>query len=443
MGLLTSIRAFVHTHRKKLFLSTTVTLASLFFLAHHLHSLFLNHQRRIAEERFNREQIRRRFEQTQKDALYTIWALVPVLAGSLAEGFSVEKITAALRARRGGGGGKNNTEEASVSALSTSSSVGGSGIDSGSGIGSGGGGELVNEWSKKSKNVLWEDLKSQSLTKLLTLLYGNALLIVFTRLQLNILARREYLEDALKVASSKHGFSDRIQLIDRDSTTSPATASASTTAAYVNEQAYLSFSWWLLNRGWVVLKERVKSAVDEVFEDINPRVELTLDEFAILLSRAQKLIERVDEQGETFIAPVLLPPRNLEVFVMQQILDEPSVETLQRDGGDLRVLLDETSQYIASSSSLIVVSSLVNVGITTFLNYLAVSSAASASAAGKGEGVVVTAPGEIKVKLAVLLAGSTKAAGEFRSGQGNEYVNNMDAVAELDELSASVYSNFE
>jgi peroxin-3 len=257
------------------------------------------------------------------------------------------------------------------------------------------------------------------------------------------LARREYLEDALKVASSKHGFSDRIQLIDRDSTTSPATASASTTAAYVNEQAYLSFSWWLLNRGWVVLKERVKSAVDEVFEDINPRVELTLDEFAILLSRAQKLIERVDEQGETFIAPVLLPPRNLEVFVMQQILDEPSVETLQRDGGDLRVLLDETSQYIASSSSLIVVSSLVNVGITTFLNYLAVSSAASASAAGKGEGVVVTAPGEIKVKLAVLLAGSTKAAGEFRSGQGNEYVNNMDAVAELDELSASVYSNFE
>lgn len=369
------IRKFIYNHRKKLLISTTVTLASLFFLVRHLHSLFLNHQKRLAEERFNREQIRRRFEQTQKDSLFTIWALVPVLNSSISSGFNVEAITSSLRARR-------NKDD-----LSTSS--------------------INDELTKKSKNELWDDLKSQSLTKLLTLIYSNALLIIFTRLQLNILARREYLEDALKIASNKHGFNAKISMIDNSN--------------YANEQAYLSFSWWLLNRGWLSLKDKIKSSVDEVFQDINPRVELTIEEFKNLLLKTTILIEKIDVNNDSsFISSVLLPPRNLEIFVVQQILDDQTIDVLQNDSSDLRLLLDETNQYINSSSSLIVLNSLVNSGVNTFVNNIQSDNN----------------------KLAVLLAAATKASNDFKVGE-NDYIKNMDLIPELDELSASVYSNFE
>jgi len=412
------ISSFFRRNRKRVIISSGV-LAIVYFGLGFLRQKFIDYQLKLAEERFSREQIRRRFEQTQKDALYTIYALIPVLAGPIFESLPVEEITKSLQARR--------LEKKNISA-NNSMVLGASSLgDEASSTTTDQqplNGQSANTLDRKSKNELWNELKSQSLTRLLTLIYSNALLILFTRLQLNILARREYLEDALKVAATKHGFNEKIDLVDNTIVES---------SDYINEQAYLSFSWWLLNRGWITIREKVKNAVDEVFEEINPRAELSLDDFAILLSKTQGLIENDPEQS--FISSVLLPPQNLETFVVQQTLDEDSIQNLSQNNSIMRTLIDETKNYVASSSSSIVLTSLVNVGITSVLNSIALS--LSARDAHQDP------PNEIKVKLAVLLANVTKASNDFKSATRSEYVNNMDKVPELDELSASVYSNFE
>ncbi|ODQ61374.1 hypothetical protein WICANDRAFT_104454 [Wickerhamomyces anomalus NRRL Y-366-8] len=358
-------------------------------------------------------------DQTQKDALYTIYALIPVLSAPIFESLPVEEITKSLQARRlekktGGLSGSSNLGASSIGDEGSSTTTDQQPVDA----------QSPNTLDRKTKNELWSELKSQTLTRLLTLIYSNALLILFTRLQLNILARREYLEDALKVAATKHGFNDRIDMVDNTSTES---------TNYVNEQAYLSYSWWLLNRGWITIRERVKNAVDEVFEEINPRAELSLDDFAILIGRAQTLIEQEDDSN--FISSALLPPSNLETFVVQQTLDEDNLSSLSKDNSILRILIDETKNYVNSSSSQIVLNSLINVGITTVLNNIALS----LSAKDPNQ----EPPNEIKVKLAILLANVTRASNDFKNTTNCDYVNNMDKVPELDELSASVYSNFE
>lgn len=414
----TSISQFFRRNRKRVFIGSSV-IAIVYFGVGYLRQKFIDYQLKLAEERFSREQIRRRFEQTQKDALYTIYALIPVLATPIFESLPVEEITKSLQARRLEKKGLTGSTigASSIGDENSSTTTDQAALNP----------QSPNTLERKTKNELWGELKSQSLTRLLTLIYSNALLILFTRLQLNILARREYLEDALKVAATKHGFSEKkIDLVDNTSAES---------TNYVNEQAYLSFSWWLLNRGWITIRERVKSSVDEVFEEINPRAELSLDDFAILLSKTQDLIERNDGEENNFLSSVLLPPQNLENFVIQQTLDDDNITTLSKDNSILRTLIDETKNYVNSSSSSIVLNSLINVGITTALNNIALTLSA--------KDPIQEPPNEIKVKLAILLANITKASNDFKNATRSDYVNNMDKVPELDELSASVYSNFE
>lgn len=386
------IRQFIQRNRRR-FLFSTGVIALVYFALGYIQKKFQEYQLRLTEERFQREQIRRRFEQTQKDALYTIYSLCPALNGAVFDGLNVEEITQALQQRRLE---KKTTESSGVgSTTSDLSSVTNDNAEN----------SVVLD-GRKSKNELWTELKIVSLTRLITLVYCDALLVLFTRLQLNVLARREYLEDALQLASKKHGIKKGIEMVDH--------------ADYVNEQAYLSFSWWLLNRGWIQIREKVKHAVEEVFEEITPRYELDVEEFSLLLQKTQLLIEK-----DFPLSELVLPPRNLENFVIQQTLDEETLSTLMKDPGNLRVLVDETAEYVSSSSSQIVLRSLVATAFGMALH--AVGEAGSRTGG--------------RVKLAVVLATTSKLAHEFKQ-PGSEFVGAMDRVGELDELSASVYSNF-
>jgi peroxin-3 len=360
----------------------------LYFGIGYIKQKFVEYQLRLTQERFQREQIRKRFEQTQEDASYTIFSLCHRLNASVFESLNVEEITRALQMRRLE---KKDGVASSVSGVSDISSVTND--------------ESV-QGDRKSKNELWQELKVVSLTRLITLIYADALMVLFTRLQLNILARREYLEDALELASKRHGF-NKIEMVDRSD--------------HVNEEAYLSFSWWMLNRGWIMIRERVKSSVEEVFEEITPRYELDVDELSVLLQKTQLLIERDLSLDDT-----LLPPKNLETFVVQQTLDEETLSLLTKDMETLRVLVDETHNYVSSSSSQIVLNSLINVSFGVLLKEI--------DALKKQENG--------RLKLAVVLATTSKLAHVFKKPELSEFVQAMDRVVELDELSASVYSNF-
>ncbi|KAH3674753.1 hypothetical protein WICPIJ_009485 [Wickerhamomyces pijperi] len=426
--ILTKLRQFLYRNRRRLLITTGIS-ALLYLSYQYLISKFQEYQQRLTEERFSREQIKRRFEQTQKDSLYTVYSLVPVLNNGIFESLAVEKITRDLQARRLEKGKSNVALNGSqVDDVSTTTATNATNVTEATGAGE----------VRKSKNELWNDLKIMSLTRLLTLIYAQSSLILLTRLQLNILARREYLEDAIKLASSKHGFVKK-EFPGKDQRDE---------ASYVNEQAYLSLSWWLLNRGWVSIRQRVERAVRETFKDITPRAELTLDDFALLLNKTQYLIEQSsDSEADQFtnlLLSTVLPPANLQNFVFQQTLDYTSCSFIGKDSDSLQVLIEETQNYINSPSVGIVMNSLATSGISTALNTIAHYIHNKPLIQPTDQDTETHRDiSQRKLKLAVLLANVGKVANEFKTYPENSFINSMDSAEGLDELSASVYSNFE
>src|SRR4051812_3572501 len=116
-----------------------------------------------------------------------------------------------------------------------------------------------------------------AIARAFTLLYTLSLLTLLTRIQLNLLGRRNYLASVVSLASPPQSGS-KISLENRDDDNFEH--------AYGNDfetnRKYLSFSWWLLHRGCKDIMEQVLAAVKEVFAPINPREDITLDRLSLL-----------------------------------------------------------------------------------------------------------------------------------------------------------------
>ena len=126
----------------------------------------------------------------------------------------------------------------------------------------------------------------QAITRSLTLLYTISLLTLLTRIQLNLLGRRNYLSSVVSLAS--HPSQDpTINLENRDDD--------NIDQAYGNDfetnRKFLTFSWWLLHRGWRDLKLKIEGAVKEVFGPLNPREEIQLNRFSSLILSVRRKVE--------------------------------------------------------------------------------------------------------------------------------------------------------
>lgn len=97
-----------------------------------------------------------------------------------------------------------------------------------------------------------------AITRAFTLIYTLALLTILTRVQLNLLGRKNYLSSV--VSLSERDDSPTINLVDNEAGRSYTHG----VDAEINRQ-YLIFSWWFLNRGWKRVRDRVEAAVKEVF----------------------------------------------------------------------------------------------------------------------------------------------------------------------------------
>lgn len=86
----------------------------------------------------------------------------------------------------------------------------------------------------------------------MTLIYTLALLTILTRVQLNLLGRKKYLSSV--VSNAERESEHTIHMEEEGYGTDMAT----------NDQ-YLTFSWWLLDRGWRNVAEKVELAVKQVF----------------------------------------------------------------------------------------------------------------------------------------------------------------------------------
>ena len=65
---------------------------------------------------------------------------------------------------------------------------------------------------------------------------------------------------------------------------------------FETNRRYLTFSWWLLNRGWKDLMGRVRNAVEEVFGSLNPREDVSLDKLTDLILDVRKRVEGATEE---------------------------------------------------------------------------------------------------------------------------------------------------
>lgn len=226
---------------------------------------------------------------------------------------------------------------------------------------------------------------------------------MLTRVQLNLLGRRSYLSSVVSLATGSNSATISLENNDDDNS-----AQAYGDDFEVNRK-YLTFSWWLLNKGWLDVAQRVEAAVRQVFGQTSPRDQLSLETFAAMTSQVRRLVEgsaafsdpaapgttttNVGGGAPTKWLPFLLPPPDMEEYVLREsgILDDSaaSATRVQNEEGEgqsppkeqqqqepssptstasLRRLLDETSDLIEAPAFTHVLTQLLDAGFGTLLD---------------------------------------------------------------------------
>lgn len=382
-----------------------------------------------------REKIRRRFEQTQEDSLVTVDELIPVLLLSLNEPEGLDL----------------NLDQLVIE---------------------------IKGAKDARKRELWNQLTLKSVEKCVWSTYMISSLLLLTRLQLNILTRREYLDSAIKSAVQRESETSNTQYTLVKWVTSAWSAWSSADAgqlqpspvnvlerntitrnSYINEQAFLSISWWLLNRGWLRYKTLIQETIRSEFAQLNPKDELTLKEFS---DRLRNVFHKINGQlfGEdcSALKEILLPVSTMEAFVLQQTLDPESLIILKEDKTILHQLLGETIECVASVASSIVLENLVNESFHYILNDLESLVAKKKNKRKQQQQqqqeqslppdtlqpAEKAAEGSYQMAMFAISCKDccAKILQNGRDQRGNTFLKRLNGVTTLDDLSSSVYSNF-
>lgn len=280
-----------------------------------------------------------------------------------------------------------------------------------------------------------------AITRSFTLIYTLALLTLLTRIQLNLLGRRSYLSSVVSLATGGMEQST-ISLENNDDDNQDQ--------AYGNDfetnRRYLTFSWWLLHRGWKEVMLKVESAVKEVFSTLSPRDDISMQTFSELTLEVRKKVEGQTEaeRKEGKWLQFLLPPREEEEFVLRE--SGMTTESISSSGiTPLRRLLDETSDLIDSPPFSHVLTLLLDAGYSTLVDQKIAQQTFKMPAVPEESSLDsprITEIFEAKpVKLPILLATLTRQAHSIGNGVPNEYLQSMEQVRDLEAFAAVVYSS--
>ncbi|OHE96106.1 peroxin-3 [Colletotrichum orchidophilum] len=424
---------------------------------------------RMGSDRIAKENLRRRFEQNQEDCTFTVLALLPSATTNILEAMNTEKITYEIQKMKGqtkslkSGSGSPPSIADTTMTEDDGRSIVSSSVQSESGVhasqitvpvptsaGAGGAAEgtqqdggAAAQKSRKSKRQLWDDLTISSITRAFTLLYTVALLAMLTRVQLNLLGRRSYLSSVISLATGTAQATISLENNDDDGLDQP----------YGNDfetnRRYLTFSWWLLNEGWKELGQRVEAAVRQVFGHLSPRDLLSFQQFSELTLAVRKAVEGAtpEERRAAKWLPYLLPPRDKEDHVLREsgILEESTVmlsesaafQSSPSSSPAVRRLLDETSDLIESPSFTHVLTLLLDAGFSLLVDKKVSSAAFDKPDLEESEPRTL----QVVVLLPKILSVLTRQAHVIGNGMPNEYLQEMEQVADLEGFAAVVYSS--
>lgn len=304
-----------------------------------------------------------------------------------------------------------------------------------------------------------------AITRAFTLMYTLALLTMLTRVQLNLLGRRSYLSSVVSLATGPNTAAISLENKDDDNSVE----------AYGDDfevnRKYLTFSWWLLNKGWLEIMQRVEAAVKQVFGQMSPRDQVTFESFSNMTSEVRRLVEgtptpehpRQTGATSTKWLPFLLPPPDREAFVLKEsgILDDSATSETQSSerepasptsAASLRRLLDETSDLIDSPTFTHVLTQILDAGFSVLLDKKLAEGPFDlppppSSPAAAAQVVTDVSPelqrlrAERKVLLPKCLSILTRQAHAIGNGVPNEYLQAMEAVQDLEGFAAVVYSS--
>lgn len=270
---------------------------------------------------------------------------------------------------------------------------------------------------------------------------------MLTRVQLNLLGRRSYLSSVVALATGSQQATISLENNDDDSPNPHG-------SDFDTNRKYLTFSWWLLNKGWVDVMHRVESSVRTVFGSLSPRDLVTFDRVSQLTAEVRKLIEgsssNNSNKGSDWLA-FLLPPKDKEDEVLRQsgVLDDagPSAEDgAQPSSAALRRLLDETADLIESPAFSHVLTLVLDSGFSLLVDKKLATEAFEFSLDEAPTTVATTT--SLKRTRAILLpkilSVLTRQAHVIGNGNGNEtneYLQEMETVRDLEAFSAVVYSS--
>lgn len=435
MAIFSSLASFVRRHKRKLIFTSAVTVSLYFLVNHFVFKKFRDFQNALRQELFIKEQIKRRFVQTQNDCYLTILALLPVLTQPITDHLPIENITQALKLKKTQQQ-QSSSQEISDSLLTADNLLLHSNPNSNL--------ETSTEsiYLNKSKVELWNDLKIKTLTRTLTLIYSISALLLITRLQLNILARRSYLESAIIMAGGKVNNSSINEAND-----------------YFTEQSYLSLSWWLLNKGWLRISEFIEGIILNKFQSINAKTELTIFKFneildeinhEILTSHQQELVNLIFPIHYDNLIETLLNT-NPELIDQLDIKDSNFIKLINET--NLLVtndfFLEIYSKMILSSTDTLINNLFLSLDADNYLLYNSLHQESDKivelndlpSSAKKFKLANLLA--QLSIQCGVICDNNNLADYDNSELSGNVYINTINELEELDEFSASIYSNFE
>lgn len=458
---------------------TTGLIGGLYMFAQYALARFNDMQERLLRDRVARENLRRRFLQNQEDCNFTIMALLPTLATQIFEEMDVESISHALREQNKKPqpatppavseqtGPKPESvpdqpasdEEKASAATNPQSTDMPQEPSPGENLATDQPSEPVSaeaeptvpvneEERRATKLRLWNEIKHTSFERTFTTLYTLVFLSLQIHVQLNLLGRRSYMtaleqqskRDALGKTQQDGNYVEEPHYIelhgDGTDDTVQGDASADERLSQDTEKKYLTSSYWFLHRGWREVAAYVRRAVHEEVDDMPLKTMLTFSHFEALVERIRDRVERcADNTCVVWAAPngfrgILLPESERDE--MQMLQDAGALEPENPAmTPSLRMLLDETKDYIDSPDFASVFAASCHHVFSLFLHHIASSYGVRASEVRRTDKPLLLA------KVLPLVSQQAQVA---LNATPNDYVTAIVEGRELRALSVLMYT---
>ncbi|GJJ14659.1 hypothetical protein Clacol_008925 [Clathrus columnatus] len=320
----------------------------------------------------------------------------------------------------------------------------------------------------KSKAELWREVKILTFTRTLTILYSTTLLSLLTHIQLNLLGRYKYVQSVLEMEREQ-------KLKERQSLQATLTnlfwnaaniSNSSSSTSLLNEEIgsalglfgngqtghterkYLTLSWWLLNVGWREVGDRVRVAVEAIFDEVSLKAKLGMEDLERLIKDTRQKVEfsHSQQSSNTVQDASALPPRRISFLPslipvtpegLKDVLEKGGLPPHLTDIDDTAFLqlVEDTREFISSAD--------FGQVLETCLDHASDILFDGLRRMVFPDGASTEGPSHLdKIRLAGMLPGVARWSHAAIYGTPNEIVEGLAEVRELAGFSAIIYSSY-